>query len=47
MALAYSHLIYRTSLGPLPRVVAKRNEAIHVARFGAYIDGTWGRAFPA
>ena len=47
VAWAYSHLISRTNLGPLPRVVAKRNEAIHVARFGAYIDGTWGRAFPA
>jgi hypothetical protein len=47
MALAYYHLISRTILGPLPHVMAKRNEAIHVARFGAYIDVKWGRAFPA
>jgi hypothetical protein len=32
----------------LPRGMARRNhKAIHVARLGAYIDGTWGRAFPA
>lgn len=47
MALAYSYLISRTNLAPLPHVMAKRNEAIHVARFGAYIDVRWGRAFPA
>ena len=48
MALAYYHLISRTILGPLPRGMAKRTEkAIHVARFGAYIDVKWGRAFPA
>ena len=47
MTLAYSHLISRTILGLLPRVMVERNKAIHVARVGAYIDVKWGRAFPA
>jgi hypothetical protein len=47
MALAYSYLNSRTNLGPLPQVMVKRTETIHVACFGDYIDWKWGRAFPA